>query len=496
MTIDRSELSFGQEVVGIERIEGPIIVVEGIAGASYDEVVDVIDGEGRERRGRVLEAGLNMAVVEVFSSTTGLSLESTRVRFRGRPMSIAVAEEMLGRVFDGMGNPIDGEPDPLPEDWADVNGQPINPVVRRYPQGAILTGISAIDGMNTLILGQKLPIFSGGGLPHDQIAAQIVRQAQLAEGEQDAASMPDFALIFVALGVKHDVAEFFRDAFASTGALARVAMFLNLADDPVIERIVTPRVALTLAEFLAFRRGLHVLVVMTDMTNYCEALRQVSSARGEIPSRKGYPGYLYSDLASLYERSGRLQGSGDGQYGEGSITQIPILTMPNDDITHPVPDLTGYITEGQVVLARDLFQQGIYPPVDVLPSLSRLMQDSIGQSHTRPDHPHVASQLYASYARAEEVRSLASVIGEEGLSAVDQAYLRFGNAFERHFIAQGRQENRSMEQTLDLGWQVLSELPQSELTRVRDEEIRAYYRRDRGRILSEDTTPFGNRGVR
>jgi V/A-type H+/Na+-transporting ATPase subunit B len=350
--------------------------------------------------------------------------------------------------------------------------------------------------MNTLILGQKLPIFSGGGLPHDQIAAQIVRQAQLAEGEQDAASMPDFALIFVALGVKHDVAEFFRDAFASTGALARVAMFLNLADDPVIERIVTPRVALTLAEFLAFRRGLHVLVVMTDMTNYCEALRQVSSARGEIPSRKGYPGYLYSDLASLYERSGRLQGSGEGEYGEGSITQIPILTMPNDDITHPVPDLTGYITEGQVVLARDLFQQGIYPPVDVLPSLSRLMQDSIGQSHTRPDHPHVASQLYASYARAEEVRSLASVIGEEGLSAVDQAYLRFGNAFERHFIAQGRQENRSMEQTLDLGWQVLSELPQSELTRVRDEEIRAYYRRDRGRILSEDTTPFGNRGVR
>jgi V/A-type H+/Na+-transporting ATPase subunit B len=336
MTIDGSELSFGQEVVGIERIEGPIIVVEGIAGASYDEVVDVIDGEGRERRGRVLEAGLNMAVVEVFSTTTGLSLESTRVRFRGRPMSVAVAEEMLGRVFDGMGNPIDGEPDPLPEEWADVNGQPINPVARQYPQGAILTGISAIDGMNTLILGQKLPIFSGGGLPHDQIAAQIVRQAQLAEGVQDAGpgrpgtaadgtgSMPDFALIFVALGVKHDVAEFFRDAFASTGALARVAMFLNLADDPVIERIVTPRVALTLAEFLAFRRGLHVLVVMTDMTNYCEALRQVSSARGEIPSRKGYPGYLYSDLASLYERSGRLRGGAGTDPGLPGRDGLPV----------------------------------------------------------------------------------------------------------------------------------------------------------------------------
>jgi V/A-type H+/Na+-transporting ATPase subunit B len=468
----------GHEVVGIARIEGPIVLVDGVRGASYDEVVDVIDAEGRERRGRVLEVGLDMAIIEVFSGTTGLSLANTRVRFRGRPMSIPVAEEMLGRVFDGLGNPIDGEPEPLPEDWADINGHPINPVARQYPQGAILTGISAIDGMNTLILGQKLPIFSGSGLPHDQIAAQIVRQATLVRGEGDAAPIEDFAIIFVALGVKHDVAEFFRDAFASTGALARVAMFLNLADDPAIERIVTPRVALTLAEFLAFRRDMHVLVVLTDMTNYCEALRQVSSARGEIPSRKGYPGYLYSDLASLYERSGRLRGSGAEVYSRGSITQIPILTMPNDDITHPVPDLTGYITEGQVVLARELFQQGIYPPVNVPPSLSRLMDNSIGKGHTRPDHPHVASQLYAAYARAAEVRSLASVVGEEGLSAVDQAYLRFGDVFEQQFIRQGRQEARSMEQTLELGWQVLSVLPKSELTRVRDEEIEAYYRKN------------------
>jgi V/A-type H+/Na+-transporting ATPase subunit B len=501
MTMDQDRTSgagpsFGREVIGIARIEGPIILVEGVSGACYDEVVDVIDSEGRERRGRVLEAGQNMAVVEVFSSTTGLSLATTRVRFRGRPMSVPVAEEMLGRVFDGLGNPIDGEPEPLPEEWVDINGQPINPTARQYPQGAILTGISAIDGMNTLILGQKLPIFSGSGLPHDQIAAQIVRQAELVREGGDVAE--DFALIFVALGVKHDVAEFFREAFASTGALSRVAMFLNLADDPAIERIVTPRVALTLAEFLAFRRELHVLVVLTDMTNYCEALRQVSSARGEIPSRKGYPGYLYSDLASLYERTGRLRGSGAVGYRGGSITQIPILTMPNDDITHPVPDLTGYITEGQVVLSRDLFQQGIYPPVDVAPSLSRLMQDSIGQGHTRSDHSHVASQLYAAYARAEEVRSLASVIGEEALSAVDQAYLRFGSVFERQFIKQGQQENRSIEQTLDLGWQVLSELPRSELTRVRDAEIEAHYRTDR---LSggAGAQPFGrpeNRGIR
>ncbi len=461
-----AEFGAGREVLGISRVEGPIVIVEGVEGVGYDEVVDVIDPEGHARRGRVLETGEGFAVIEVFSGTTGLSIASTRVRFSGRPMRMAVAEEMLGRVFNGLGDPIDGQPDPLAEDWADLNGQPVNPTARQYPQYAIRTGISAIDGMNSLILGQKLPIFSGNGLPHEQIAAQIVRQSGLLVSE----GVGEFAVVFAALGIKHDVAEFFRDAFASTGALTRVAMFLNLADDPAVERIVTPRAALTLAEFLAFEKGMHVLAVLIDMTNYCEALRQVSSARGEIPSRKGYPGYLYSDLASLYERTGRLKGRG------GSITQLPILTMPNDDITHPVPDLTGYITEGQIVLSRDLFQQGIYPPVNVLPSLSRLMKDSIGEGFTRSDHPHLASQLYAAYARAQEVRSLASVIGEEELSSVDQAYLRFGNAFEREFVGQATHEARSIEQTLDVGWQVLSTLPRSELTRLREEELEAHYR--------------------
>jgi V/A-type H+-transporting ATPase subunit B len=455
----------GQEVTGLARINGPIVVVEGVTGVGYDEVVDIEGPDGDVRRGRVLEAGESVAVVEVFSGTSGLSIADTKVRFMGRPMRIAVAEEMLGRVFDGLGNPIDGQPDPLAEDWADVNGQPVNPTARLYPQDTIITGISAIDGMNTLVLGQKLPIFSGSGLPHDQMAAQIVRQSELLSADHS----EQFVIVFAALGVKHDVADFFRDAFTNAGSLARVSMFLNLADDPAIERVVTPKAALTLAEFLAFEKGMHVLVVMTDMTNYCEAVRQVSSARGEIPGRKGYPGYLYSDLASIYERTGRLQGH------EGSITQLPILTMPNDDITHPVPDLTGYITEGQIVLSRELFQQGIYPPVSVLPSLSRLMKDSIGEGYTRADHPHLASQLYAAYAGAQSARSLASVIGEEELSAVDQAYLKFGNAFERGFVGQAKDESRTMEETLDRGWQALSLLPRSELTRVRDGEIDAHY---------------------
>ncbi len=460
----------GQEISGLAQINGPIVVVEGVEGVSYDEVVDVIGSDGVVRRGRVLEAGQDLAIIEVFSGTSGLSIADTTVRFSGSPMHIAVAEEMLGRVFDGLGNPIDGQPDPLPEGWADVNGKPVNPTARQYPQDAIQTGISAIDGMDTLVLGQKLPIFSGSGLPHDQIAAQIVRQADLLGTDRTA----QFAIVFAALGVKHDVADFFRDEFAGTGSLARVAMFLNLADDPAIERVVTPKVALTLAEFLAFEKGMDVLVVLTDMTNYCEALRQVASARGEIPSRKGYPGYLYSDLASIYERTGRLQGRG------GSITQLPILTMPNDDITHPVPDLTGYITEGQIVLSREMFQQGLYPPVNVLPSLSRLMKDAIGEGITRSDHPHLASQLYAAYATSQNVRALASVIGEDELSAMDQAYLTFGTAFEREFVSQGMMENRSITQTLELGWKILSLLPRSELTRVRDEEIDKYYRTPQG----------------
>ncbi len=454
----------GQEVAGVARVEGPIVVVGGVGNVGYDEVAEIIDPKGRIRRGRVLEVGEGVAVVEVFAGTTGLSIEDTHVRFLGRPMRLPVSTEMLGRVFDGLGEPIDGGPEPLAERWADVNGQPINPTARVYPRDYIQTGISAVDGMNTLVLGQKLPLFSGSGLPHDQLAAQIVRQATIPGSEEES-----FAIVFAAMGVKHDVAEFFRQSFATSGALTRVAMFLNLADDPPIERLVTPRAALTLAEFLAFERGMHVLVVLTDMTNYCEALRQISNIRGEVPSRKGYPGYLYSDLASIYERTGRIEGS------DGSITQLPILTMPNDDITHPVPDLTGYITEGQIVLSRELFQRGIYPPISVLPSLSRLMKDGIGEGRTRADHAHLSAQLYASYAHVQDVRALASVIGEEELTTVDQRYLKFGQAFEREFIGQGATENRTIEETLEVGWRVLSILPQEELTRVTEEEIKEYY---------------------
>jgi V/A-type H+-transporting ATPase subunit B len=463
----------GQEVIGVSRIEGPIVVVEGAGNIGYDEVVEIIDSQGRLRRGRVLEAAENVAVVEVFAGTTGLSIEGTRVRFLGKPLHIPVSEEMLGRIFDGLGTPLDGGPQPLTEHYADINGQPINPTARVYPRDYIQTGVSVIDGMNTLVMGQKLPLFSGAGLPHDQLAAQIVRQATLgsASGEQ-ASQSTQFAIVFAAMGVKHDVATYFREAFTESGALMRVAMFLNLADDPPVERLVTPRAALTLAEYLAFERQMHVLVVLTDMTNYCEALRQISNIRGEVPSRKGYPGYLYSDLASLYERTGRIKTS------EGSITQLPILTMPNDDITHPVPDLTGYITEGQIVLGRNLAHQGIYPPISVLPSLSRLMKDGIGEGRTRSDHSHWSAQLYAAYANVQDVRSLASVIGEEELSSIDQKYLEFGEAFEREFVNQKPAENRTIDQTLEIGWKLLSILPKEELTRVSQDEIERYYKND------------------
>src|SRR5574341_1206331 len=416
----------GQEVLGVSRIEGPIMVVEGASNVSYDEVVEIQDSQGRLRRGRVLEVGEGVAVVQVFAGATGLSIDGTRVRFLGNTLHMPVAEEMLGRIFDGLGNPIDGGPQPLTDHYADVNGQPINPTARVYPRDYIQTGISAIDGMNTLLRGQKLPIFSGAGMPHDQIAAQIVRQATLGGPAGELPSHSEqFAIVFAAMGVKHDVADFFRQSFTESGALTRVAMFLNLADDPPVERLVTPRAALTLAEYLAYERSMHVLVILTDMTNYCEALRQISNVRGEVPSRKGDPGYLYSDLASIYERTGRVRTS------EGSITQIPILTMPNDDITHPMPDLTGYITEGQIVLGRELYYAGVYPPVTVLPSLSRLMKDGIGKGRTRDDHPRWGAQLYAAYARTQDVRALASVIGEEELSETDQKYLKFGRAFER-----------------------------------------------------------------
>ena len=465
----------GQEVVGVSRVNGPIIVVENAGTVGYDEVVEVIDSNGLVRRGRILEVGEKEAVVEVFSGTTGLSVDGTNVRFLGAPLHIPVAEEMLGRVFDGLGNPIDGGPLPLTNKYADINGQPINPTARVYPRDYIQTGISVIDGMNTLVMGQKLPLFSGSGMPHDLLAAQIVRQATLgAPAGEPASTTEEFAIVFAAMGVKHDVAEFFRNSFAESGALTRVAMFLNLADDPAVERLITPRAALTLAEYLAFERQMHVLVVLTDMTNYCEALRQISNIRGEVPSRKGYPGYLYSDLASLYERTGRVKTS------KGSITQIPILTMPNDDITHPVPDLTGYITEGQIVLGRSLYQHGIYPPISVLPSLSRLMKDGIGKGHTRADHPHLSAQLYAAYAHVQDVRSLASVIGEEELGEVDKQYLKFGKAFETKFIAQSLTENRTIEQTLDIGWELLALLPKEELTRVSLEEIKQYYKGSNG----------------
>jgi V/A-type H+-transporting ATPase subunit B len=446
------------------------VVVQGAGSVGYDEVAEIIDSHGRVRRGRVLEVGEDVAVVEVFAGTMGLSVDETRVRFQGQPLRIPVSDEMLGRVFDGMGTPIDGGPNPLADHYADINGQPVNPTARVYPRDYIQTGISAIDGMNTLVMGQKLPIFSGSGLPHDHLAAQIVRQATLGTAVGGAPSESEqFAIVFAAMGIKHDVAAYFRDSFAASGALNRVAMFLNLADDPPVERLVTPRAALTLAEYLAFEREMHVLVILTNMTNYCEALRQISNIRGEVPSRKGYPGYLYSDLASIYERTGRIKTS------DGSITQLSILTMPNDDITHPVPDLTGYITEGQIVLSRDLTHQDIYPPIAVLPSLSRLMKDGIGEEQTRADHSHLSAQLYASYAHVQDVRSLASVIGEEELSTLDRQYLQFGHAFEQEFVNQEATENRSIEQTLRIGWRLLSELPQEELTRVNPTELQQYY---------------------
>ena len=463
----------GQEVVGVGRIEGPILVVEGGTNVSYDEVVEIQDSRGQIRRGRVLEVGEGFAVVQAFAGSTGLSIDGTRVRFLGNTLHIPVADEMLGRIFDGLGAPIDGGPEPLTDTYRDVNGQPINPTARIYPRDYIQTGISTIDGVNTLLRGQKLPLFSGAGLPHDQLAAQIVRQATLGKvAGAPSSESEEFAIVFAAMGVKNDVADYFRRSFTESGALTRVAMFLNLADDPPVERIVTPRAALTLAEYLAYELEKHVLVVLTDMTNYGEALRQISNVRGEVPSRKGYPGYLYSDLASMYERTGRIRTS------KGSITQIPILTMPNDDITHPMPDLTGYITEGQIVLGRELYFAGIYPPVAVLPSLSRLMKDGIGKNRTRDDHPRWGAQLYAAYARTQDVRALASVIGEEELSEVDQKYLKFGRAFEREFVNQAFTENRTIERTLEIGWKLLSMLPKKELTRVTLDEIAQYYRGD------------------
>ena len=453
----------GLEYCGARNIDGPLVFVDGIRNVAYDELVEVTAPNGELRLGQVLDVTSTSAVVQVFGGTDSLSPAGTRTRFLGSSLRIPVSKDMLGRIFDGLGRPKDGLPQLLRAERRDVNGLPVNPYSREYPRDFIQTGISAIDLMNTLVRGQKLPIFSGNGLPHNRIAAQIARQAKLLNEDVE------FAIVFAAMGVKHDVARFFIDSFEHSGVLNNVAMFLSLADDPSVERLITPRSALTLAEHLAFDEGMHVLVLITDMSNYCESLREIATARGEIPSRKGYPGYLYSDLASLYERAGRLRG------GAGSITQMPILTMPSDDISHPVPDLTGYITEGQIVLERDMFQRGIYPPVAGLPSLSRLMKDGIGKGRTRDDHPHVASQLFAAYSKVKDVRALASVIGEEELSPVDKLYVEFGRAFEHRVVAQGEYEDRSIEQTLALGWEVLRILPRAELLRVSEEELKQYY---------------------
>lgn len=452
------------EYMGLSEINGSFVVLEGVSDAAYEEIVELnIDGY-KEKLGRVVQIYGDKAIIQVFEGTEEISLSNTITRFTGRPMEIKLSDEILGRVFDGLGRPIDSMGDIYAEAMRDVNGKSINPVSRIYPRNFIQTGISAIDGLITLIRGQKLPIFSGNGLPHDQLAAQIVRQASLGAKSDD-----KFAIVFAAMGVKNDVADFFKRTFEESGAIERVVMFLNLANDPVAERIITPRAALTAAEYLAYEKNMHILVILTDMTSYAEALREIASSKGEIPSRKGYPGYLYSELASLYERAGLVKNS------KGSVTQIPILTMPNDDITHPVPDLTGYITEGQIVLDRKLYQKGIYPPISILPSLSRLMKDGIGEGYTREDHPDLANQIFSSYAHVVDVRALASVIGEEELSELDKKYMEFGRRFENEYINQSKYENRNIMNTVNLGWEILKLLPKDELDRVKTELLNKYY---------------------
>ncbi|MCI5928285.1 MAG: V-type ATP synthase subunit B [Pseudoflavonifractor capillosus] len=451
------------EYIGLSELSGSLIALQGVENVAYDEMAEITLENGERRYGRVITIDGDKAILQVFEGTKGISLENARTHFTGKPMDIALSHEMLGRIFDGAGRPIDGLGEIYPEQRRNINGSAINPVSRQYPRSCIYTGISAIDGCSTLIRGQKLPIFSGAGMKHNELAAQIVRQARV--GDQDG----EFAIVFAAMGVKNDTAEFFRRNFEEAGALQRVVMFMNLASDPIIERILTPRCALTAAEYLAFDLGYHVLVIMTDMTSYCEAVREFSSSKGEIPSRKGFPSYLYSDLASLYERAGMIKGR------PGSVTQVPVLTMPNDDITHPIPDLTGYITEGPIGLIRDLVPKGVYPPLSILPSLSRLMKDGIGKGFTRDDHPDVSNQLFASYSKVQDARSLASVIGEDELSETDKKYLEFGKAFEANFINQDMGDNRTIDQTLDLGWKLLSILPKSELDRMSSATIEAHY---------------------
>ena len=455
------------EYLGLSSINGPLIALEGVQNAAFDEIVEftIEDNDTKEKKlGKIIEVYEDKAIIQVFEGSENMSLVNTHTRLTGHPLEISLSLDLLGRTFDGIGRPIDGMKPIVSNIRRNVNGMPLNPVSREYPRNYIRTGISAIDGLTTLIRGQKLPIFSGNGLPHDRLAAQIVKQASLSDSDND-----DLVIVFAAMGVKYDVAEFFKTTFTESGVADHVVMFLNLISDPVVERLITPKVALTAAEYLAFEENKQVLVILTDMTSYAEAMREVSSSKGEIPSRKGYPGYLYSELATIYERAGIVHGS------KGSVTQIPILTMPNDDITHPIPDLTGYITEGQIVLERSLHGQSIYPPINILPSLSRLMKDGIGEGYTRKDHQSIANQLFSSYAKVGEARALASVIGEDELSATDKKYLEFGKAFESEFIGQSEIDNRDIITTLDLGWKLLHILPKEELDRIDTKILEEFY---------------------
>lgn len=454
-----------REYLKLDKVEGPLIVLSNIEDVAYDEMVHIKLDNGEMRKGKVIKVEGKTVVVQVFEGTAGISTGNTSIKFTGEPLKLPLSKDILGRSFNGIGEPVDGAYQIVSKEKYNVNGRPINPVARRYPRNFIQTGISAIDALMTLIRGQKLPIFSGNGIAHNELAVQIVQQAKI-----EGANADNFAVVFGAMGVRHDDASYFTRSFEAAGVLDHVVMYLNLADDPITERISTPRCALTAAEYLAFEQNMHVLVVLTDMTSYSEALREMSSTRGEVPSRKGYPGYLYSDLSTIYERAGMLEGK------EGTITLIPILTMPNDDITHPIPDLTGFITEGQIVLNRVLNQKGIYPPIDVLPSLSRLMKDGIGESYTREDHGALSNQIFAAYSRVQDVRSLAQIIGEDDLGDIDKLYLNFGRAFEEKFVAQGARENRTIIETLDLGWEILSVLPKSELDRVEPEILEKYYK--------------------
>lgn len=451
-----------REYKTVQEVVGPLMMVSGVSDVKYEELVDIQMHTGEKRRGRVLEINGDVAMVQLFEGSTGINLQETTVRFLGRPLEIGVSEDMIGRIFDGMGKPVDGGPEIMAEERMDVNGVPINPYARDYPSEFIQTGVSTIDGLNTLVRGQKLPIFSGSGMPHNQLAAQIARQAQVRGTDEK------FAVVFGAMGITFEEAQFFIDDFTQSGSIDRAVLFMNLADDPAIERISTPRIALTTAEYLAFEKGMHVLVILTDMTNYAEALREVSAARKEVPGRRGYPGYLYTDLSQIYERAGRIKGR------SGSITQIPILTMPEDDITHPIPDLTGYITEGQIILSREIHNRGVEPPINILPSLSRLKDKGIGAGKTREDHADTMNQIYAGVAQGRQAQELATILGESALSDADIAFAKFSEAFEAQYVDQSFYTNRTIEETLDLGWDLLKILPRNELKRIKDAYIEKY----------------------